>query len=378
MPRPLPQRDLIPLRPDIFDVTGSREEIAIDFGMVSDLAPDRNGVAATLETRVIMSPQIAARVATLLENNIRKYEAAFGELTQEVPPRPVGRTESDLLFDPVPGLSIDGSADRAAFLFESVERLGIPYAYERSFKLMSGIILPNRFLCGVKKVFLGDGSDGILIELCRKIGMPPQFLETFASRVHHADYVHFGFEEGVSGCIYKVYIEFDVGLKREHVDLRHMPAEPFELHIAFKWSPADESVRAVSRYTGFPFMTKETIEGRIADICRDAPDGECLGLTGRLLDRVYGKLPLHGFFYVEVREEGNPRVSFDVKVYEAGIPMREIFPIADGYRRHFAIPDDRFLPLYERIGDSTFGHVTGGIDRGGNEFLTLYFGVAWR
>lgn len=369
---------MIPLRPDIFAVNGSREEVTLDFGTVSALSPDPGGLKATLDARIILSPAIARQVALLLANNVRKYEAEFGELTEEPAQAADPKVVSDLLYDPVPGVSSDGNARLAAFLFGAVEALGIPFAYERSFKMAGATLLPNRFLCGVKRRMLGEGADGILSDLCRRLEMPPAFLERFTDEVGRADYVHFGYEEGVSGCLFKVYLEFDVGLKAGHPDLRKMPAAPFELHVAFKWSPSDGSVRAVSRYTGFPFMDRDAMRARIAALCADPRNGETLAFADRVLELAYGRLPRHGFFYMEVREEDTPRASFDVKVYEAGIPMREILVLADAFRRRHGIPDERFLPLCGRIGDATFGHVTGGIDRGGTPFLTLYYGVAWR
>lgn len=366
---------MIPTRPDIFAANGSREEIVVDFGSVSHVSPDGAIVDATLDTRIVLSPHIARRVSILLENHVRKHEDAFGPLTVETSTRP---SISDVLFDPVPGLSTDDNASRAVALFDSIERLGIPYAYERSFKMGVGTILPNRFLCGIKRDFLGADADRILVDLCRRLGMPQDHLELFAAGVHLASYVHFGFEEGVGGSLYKVYLEYDVGLKPERADIKVMPAEPFSLHTAFKWSPSDDTVRAIGRYTGFPFMTKDAIKTRIADIYRDDRHQVSLEFADQIVDLAHERFPRHGFFYMEVVEDGNPRRSFDVKVYEARLSMRELFPQVDKLRKHYGIPDDRFLPMYERIKASTFGHVTGGIDRGGNGFLTLYHGVGWR
>jgi hypothetical protein len=365
---------MIPFRPDVFNVTGSREEVSIDFGHVRAADPGSGDLDVALDRRIVLAPHIAFRVAGLLGNAVRKYEETFGTLSGEVQPR---RPVVDVLFDPVSGLSIEGNAEAAQRLYASVEALGIPFAFERSFKLTGRAILPNRFLCGVKRAFLGDAAGTRLPALCRKLGMPADFLVGFEADLPRADYVHFAFEEGTAGSLYKVYLEFDVGLKREHSDLREMPSEPFELHRAWKWSATGAPIRAVSRYTGFPFMTRAAILGRIEAVC-GGNHPVSLAFTRRVVDLAYERLPNHGFFYMEVREDDNPRVSYDVKVYEAAIPMRALFPLADDIRRHYGIPDERFLPLYERIGDETFGHVTGGTDRGGNEFLTLYYGVAWR
>jgi hypothetical protein len=42
--------------------------------------------------------------------------------------------------------------------------------------------------------------------------------------------------------------------------------------------------------------------------------------------------------------------------------------------RHYSIPDEEFQVFYEPMKDMIFGHLAGGIDRKGKDFLTVYFG----
>jgi hypothetical protein len=43
--------------------------------------------------------------------------------------------------------------------------------------------------------------------------------------------------------------------------------------------------------------------------------------------------------------------------------------------RHLSISPERFSALYDPIKSKRFGHVSGGVDRNGKEFLTVYYGV---
>ena len=90
------------------------------------------------------------------------------------------------------------------------------------------------------------------------------------------------------------------------------------------------------------------------------------------------RMPEHKFLYIEVCEDDNPRVSFDIKLYEAKLLMREISPLMSEILDFYEIPLDRFDLISERVQDKTFGHLSGGIDRSGQDFLTIYFGVEWR
>jgi hypothetical protein len=44
-------------------------------------------------------------------------------------------------------------------------------------------------------------------------------------------------------------------------------------------------------------------------------------------------------------------------------------------RRHYSIPSGEFDHLFEQVGDKIFGHLSGGIDREGKDFLTTYYEI---
>ena len=43
--------------------------------------------------------------------------------------------------------------------------------------------------------------------------------------------------------------------------------------------------------------------------------------------------------------------------------------------QYFSIPAQEFSELYRQMETKMFGHFSGGIDREGNDFLTVYFGL---
>jgi hypothetical protein len=81
------------------------------------------------------------------------------------------------------------------------------------------------------------------------------------------------------------------------------------------------------------------------------------------------------FLYTEVTEENNPRRSFDINMYRANLQMRDLYPLLSRIFRHYRIPDDTFHQLYDRVKKRIFGHLSGGVDREGRDFLTIYHGV---
>jgi hypothetical protein len=79
--------------------------------------------------------------------------------------------------------------------------------------------------------------------------------------------------------------------------------------------------------------------------------------------------------YLEVTEEGSPRTSFDINVYKAGHRVQEMHALLLKAMQHYAVPPAHFDSLYERIKTERFGHLAGGVDRHGREFMTVYYGV---
>ena len=53
--------------------------------------------------------------------------------------------------------------------------------------------------------------------------------------------------------------------------------------------------------------------------------------------------------------------------------MAEIYPLLVRMARHYSIDLDGFDERYEGVKDQKFGHLSGGTDREGRDFLTVYF-----
>jgi hypothetical protein len=97
-------------------------------------------------------------------------------------------------------------------------------------------------------------------------------------------------------------------------------------------------------------------------------------LVKGILDLASNKVGRDKFLYLEVNEENNPRSSFDINMYGANLRLEELYPFFLEMCRHYSIPDEQFHCLYDPVRSRTFGHITGGMDRKGRDFLTVYFG----
>jgi len=65
---------------NVCNVSSSREEVVLVFGMNNAWERDASEVHVKLNSRVILSPFAAKRLALLLDNVIKQYESRFGAM----------------------------------------------------------------------------------------------------------------------------------------------------------------------------------------------------------------------------------------------------------------------------------------------------------
>lgn len=75
---------------NVCNVSSTREEVVLVFGINQAWERGRNEVQVQLTDRIILSPFAAKRLANLLANVVREYESRFGTLDLEA--RAAGRT----------------------------------------------------------------------------------------------------------------------------------------------------------------------------------------------------------------------------------------------------------------------------------------------
>ena len=103
--------------------------------------------------------------------------------------------------------------------------------------------------------------------------------------------------------------------------------------------------------------------------------GDLLEISEGIVTQASERISRNDIQYLEVTEESNPRKSFDINIYKAKFQLEELYPFLLKTMQHYSIPFERFRPMYERIKTKRFGHLAGGVDREGRDFLTVYFGV---
>lgn len=261
------------------------------------------------------------------------------------------------------------AAERATLPFRLLEQMRIPSGYERSFKMLPGRLLANRYLLGVD---LNDLHPEQLRSICQQLNMPKEFVPSLDERLPDANLVFFGFEDNPPSGTYKVYLEFWERVKSE-VQSDPTALSPKLLHLGFKWDVADNTRRTISRYLCYPLLSTERILQRLGDLYAGHEDCGSLSIAAEIIAFAASRTEEHSFIYLEVLEGDGLRRSFDINLYSAMLPLSSIQSALIRLRDHFAIPPNQFEQLRRLTCDKLLGHLSGGINEGGEEFLTVYY-----
>lgn len=253
---------------------------------------------------------------------------------------------------------------KAALLLRFMEQREL-LGFEKSFKMYEKTLLVNRFLLGIGRQQVPQNS---LFVICERLGMQDDHLSALMHNLPSADVVHFGFEENEGGCVYKVYLEYCARYSREQ-----NAGEPVLLHLAFKWNPLTVSAGSIANYIYHPGLSIAKISERLSAIYSGAENKISLAMAQDIIHAASARVSADNLMYIEVSEQGNPRCSFDINLYEANLKLAEVEDLLFSMSRHYAIPDGQFESMYDTIKANRLGHLSGGIDREGRDFFTVYY-----
>jgi len=259
-------------------------------------------------------------------------------------------------------------------LLQLINDLNVKYKFERSFKMLQKTLLGNRFLLIIEKDDIRQDLHENIFDICKKIHMPEEFFQAFNANYPDAGCVDFGFEENERTPVYKIYLDF--GAKWiKGIYTRPNKSQPLLLFLGFKWDALDNTKCYLTEYTWYPSLPFEGIYEKLGNIFESGKYSKPFQIANDFLDIVSRRISHEDIHYLEVTEKDNPRRSFDINIYKAGLRLKEIYPLLLRIYQHYSIPENKFHAFYNEIRTKIFGHFSGGLSREEKDFLTLYFGV---
>lgn len=351
-------------------VNFTREEVGLRFG--DGRRDDSGELVFESRAQVLLSPVLAKRLALRLHHHMREYQHLHGPLHPKPRSQP-DRASPDLIGKAPSRLKLDDLPEAARSLAQQVRNLGAVYGLERSFKFLPGVFLTRRLLLGFRRDTLPPDKTSRIVDICQGAGMPDDHLAAFQEHLAEATIVLLGFEQEGEQSTFRAYLEFGHRFRNGSSQASRL-LEPFTIHMGYKWDPEDPTRKATTRYTCFPGLSSEAMLERIRAVYGNRDSTDPLAIAEALLECARGKSPEGVLLYFEAGEEDHPRISFDLNLYAANLQMNEMLPFLSDICTLYGIPFQDVYAWYEPVQGAVFGHLTGGLDRNGRDFMTVYFG----
>jgi tryptophan 7-halogenase len=355
---------------DAFKISLEADEVAVEFGQIAGPGSTAGAAGVAVADRVILPLDIARRLAFSLNNCLEPHRAAIlAEEAKALPPAQAALAAR-------PGQAsvrapLSEAGERAAELLRLVGDLGVPYQYERSFRICDRALLANRFLLTLDADNIPGNALARTLEICDKLRIPGSARESVEVNFATAKCIHFGFESDDEALVCKLYLERAV--PSSEVQRARKDGQPTLLHLALKWDLI-KGTAVTTRYLWRPALSAAEIGDRLEHVYRDGPQAS-LVLAKAVLDLTKGRVATEQLQYLEVEEAENARRSFDLNLYNARLQVSDMQHLLHRMREHFNVRPGQLQALYDQIKGKALGHLAGGVHRNGEDFFNIYYGV---
>ena len=258
--------------------------------------------------------------------------------------------------------------DGCARLLEAIAQRNIAHGIEDSLKFSAtdGLSV-GRLLVGVNTA---DLSWTGFLALVQELGLPAGHAADLQGAFARSNALGFAVEDRGSRTVWKVYLEFwdEVRLALRATGSR----EPREMHLGLKWEegPAQRVERA--HYICYPLLTHEEILARLKALYGNERAMPGHAAARQIVKACAARWPRMPLIYLEASEEGNQRRSFDLNFYRTGLRMPDAIRHLQAAGEGLDIDAHALAKSLARLGDARLGHLSGGFDRRGGEFMSLY------
>lgn len=354
------------------DVSLGDKTIDLMFGIEQARMEGKQEVRVQALKQVSLSPIAAKRLAMALKNTVERLHEPVSEPQSAAGSPAKNAASAGRVFE---SAEEDHHVENILTLFRALGSLNAQIDYEPSFKLVRGRVLENRFLLGINRREMDSDADARITSVCEAVKMPSALLQSFKQTLGDANHVYFGVEKDARTLIFKAYLEYRDKIEQQ-IDAEGVAGRAFRLFSGFKWDTSVVGRQAVAFYEWFPSIPVKDLLERLRATIEAGRHGELIGIVEGIIQQASERISEEDIQYIEVREEGNPRRSFDINLYKAGLQLEALYPHLSAALRHYNVAPERFQALFQRVRMERFGHLAGGVDRHNDDFITVYHGVS--
>jgi len=264
-----------------------------------------------------------------------------------------------------PFLPVFESREAKDFI-EKCSHLGSGFHQEGSIKLQPSHIIDKRILLGIEKSLHTPQQ---WQSFYNQLGVPDTAKTYLSEILGNANTVLFAVEEGDSTEL-KLYLEFWEYLVQLIQQGKHNK-EAFALNQGVKWNPQKPTQWIHDTYWCYPMQTSEEIRAKLKKLLQQHYQPFVQTLACILHDSPHSDAS-NDLIYLEVANKNSQRRSFDINCYKKGLLLRDIIPAVTTLISSWPIASEFSARITPAL-DLPLGHISGGLNRSNEPFLTLYF-----
>jgi hypothetical protein len=256
---------------------------------------------------------------------------------------------------------------------------GAEFDLERSVRVESSGVFPLRLLVSFEHEAFHQAFSPDVFLPCTWMNIPEESLDRLKTFFAKAWRIHFGWEQGVRGWIGKMYIELRPRQIVSHDPLTSDRFEPGQLlFLGYKWPLNGQGSSVVSKYKILAHLPAKESLDRWKQSLGTVSHGSEPDAVSRLVEVLSKRdLPKSRLLLLEVSDEGSPRVSHDINLYDLEQSVESIHDelVALTAMWSPSSVQQAWSASLRSIADERLGHLASGIDRNGSIFWTLYYGA---
>ncbi|WP_067521330.1 hypothetical protein [Endozoicomonas ascidiicola] len=253
----------------------------------------------------------------------------------------------------------------ARTFYQQCKSVQSTFQQERSIKLKPGQITDRRVLMGIEK---NQKTPQEWHSFLTALKTPSGIIRQVFKNIDNANTLLFGIEELDHRPTLKIYLEYWDMLASLIQQGKH-DRQPFALNRGYKWQVGSTDDWQEDIYWCYPLLTLPEMHKRLANIA---------GFNSPILKYLLEPLVSHSRYiqgkpliYLEIASEHNPRRSFDINCYSGEFTVSDVLPYLLELAKHWNVQQD----LHQRLSvfsQHCLGHISGGIGRDEQPFLTIY------
>lgn len=244
----------------------------------------------------------------------------------------------------------------------------LPVMFERSLRLQRGTVESRRALFTLPVAALNVVDVAEVLHICRVMSSPADHQKSIEQFFSTAEFIHFGFECSGEDRIGKCYLELPNQQSSGHIGNDHLA------FLGFKWSMINPTVAVVSKYRNRCQANWEQIQQ--AMLCQFLNSGQqaaaALLLQQFAPANATTSTDTPHLRLLQVTEEGSDRTSHDLNVYAVDVEVKTLADCLEAINQQFQGDSLALTNWIATHGLQTVGHLSMGLGRDNNPFVTVY------